>query len=155
MPKNKKDKIGNFTFFSLFDPSFGFFVPSMEGSISGSKIQTSDITKDDWYYIVENSVAPLFEGEWGGPASGELLTWLNAIREFKHDIKLYHTFWWFNPNSGETIDLVSGGWKILDQTKYNIVEQLLWKDNAGGYISHNYEDGLNAYLTNIIELIAN
>ena len=80
---------------------------------------------------------------------------LNTLSELKDDINFYQTFYRFVLISGEIGALIGRGWSILAKVSYNIVEQLLWKNNAGGYISLDYEVGLNSYGTNIVGLVAN
>ncbi|MBY9005505.1 MAG: glycoside hydrolase family 5 protein, partial [Candidatus Lokiarchaeota archaeon] len=115
----------------------------------------NDVWRDNWYYIVENGIAPLLIGEWGGPVSGDTQIWMEEISEFIDEMNLHQTFWCFNPNSGDTGGIVTHDWTTLEQEKYNIIERTLWKDNTGNYVSLDHEIGLGSSGTNIVEYYAN
>ena len=114
----------------------------------------NDVWRDNWYYIVENGIAPLLIGEWGGPLSGDTQIWMEAISEFMDEMNLHQTFWCFNPNSGDTGGIVTHDWVTLEQEKYNTIERTLWQDSSGRYVSLDHEIGLGSSGTNVIEYYA-
>jgi len=65
--------------------------------------------------------------------------WLRALAGFIADNETHHTFWCFNPNSGDTGGIVGRDWVSVDQYKYAIVEPTLWKDSSGRYVGLDHE----------------
>ncbi len=92
-----------------------------------------DYWRDTWAYLVEEDIAPLLIGEWGGRIPDtvddeKLLTcdattltefeqnarWLGLIRDYMIKHHINHTFWCLNDDSGDT----GGLWKnIIFSTK--------------------------------------
>ncbi len=81
----------------------------------------------NWYYIVEEGMAPIIIGEWGGKLQNPTNSkWFNDIADFIAEKQLNHTFWSFNPNSADTGGLVETDWKTVDEAKYDIIKKTLW-----------------------------
>ncbi|WP_265445870.1 cellulase family glycosylhydrolase [Acetivibrio straminisolvens] len=102
----------------------------------------------NWYYIVEQNIAPMFIGEWGGKLiKDNNRKWLECLGTFIAEKKLHHTFWAFNPNSADTGGLMLEDWKTVDEEKYAIIEPTLWKkglDHAiplGGVTEETFKYG--------------
>ena len=67
-----------------------------------------DYWYDTWAYIVEEDIAPLLIGEWGGHMDeGKNQKWMELLRDYMIDNHISHTFWCLNPNSGDTGGLLS------------------------------------------------
>jgi len=103
-----------------------------------------DVWKDNWAYIMEDNIAPLFVGEWGGSLSGDNGIWMHAIREFMIQNKIHHTFWCFNANSGDTGGLVDHSFKIWDEVKYNFLKSALWQNSQGKFIGLDHKQPLGS-----------
>lgn len=88
-----------------------------------------DYWRDTWAYLVEEDIAPLLIGEWGGRIpekvdDEKLLTcdattltdteknarWLGLIRDYMINHHINHTFWCLNDDSGDT----GGLWKNIN-----------------------------------------
>jgi endoglucanase len=116
---------------------YGPLVYAQEWFYSGFNQNTLyyDCWQPNWYYIVEQGIAPLLIGEWGGKLDGgDNEKWLKALANFMVQENLHHTFWCFNPNSGDTGGLVKDDWKTVDEAKYAIIEPTLWQDKSGKYV---------------------
>ncbi len=103
---------GEFTFESLYD----------------------DAWHDYWFYIVEEDIAPVFIGEWGGFMQGDNLTWMTYIRQLITENHLNHTFWCYNANSGDTGGLIKDDFQTWDEEKYAFVKEALWTNSEGKFI---------------------
>lgn len=90
----------------------------------------TDCWKDNWFFIYENKTAPLLIGEWGGFMSEPNLTWMTYMRQLISKFKLNHTFWCYNPNSGDTGGLVLDDFTTWDEEKYNFVKEVLWQKDG-------------------------
>ncbi len=111
-----------------------------------------DVWYDNWFYLLDEKIAPLLMGEWGGfidehDKDGKNKKWMLALRDLMIDNRIHHTFWCFNENSGDTGGLIKGGtnWTEWDEEKYELVEPALWQDEDGKFISldHKYALGVN------------
>ncbi len=97
-----------------------------------------DCWKDNWFYIYEQSIAPLHIGEWGGFMTEPNITWMTYMRQLIKEHRLHHTFWCFNANSGDTGGLVLDDFTTWDEEKYAFVKEVLWSDN-GKFIGLDHE----------------
>ena len=96
----------------------------------------------NWFYIVRQNTAPVLIGEWGGKlANADNKKWLQLLAQFITQQNLHHTFWAFNPNSGDTGGIMLDDWNTVDQAKYAIVEPALWK-GGGKYIGLDHKVNL-------------
>jgi aryl-phospho-beta-D-glucosidase BglC (GH1 family) len=102
----------------------------------------------NWYYIVDQNIAPMLIGEWGGKLiNDDNRKWLECLGSFIEEKKLHHTFWAFNPNSADTGGLMLEDWKTVDEEKYAIIEPTLWKNGLdhviplGGITSEIFKYG--------------
>jgi endoglucanase len=94
----------------------------------------------NWFYLVEQNSAPVLVGEWGGKiANADNRQWLQYLSEFIAQEGLHHTFWCFNPNSGDTGGIMLDDWSTVDETKYRIIEPTLWQNSSGQYIGLDHE----------------
>lgn len=109
-----------------------------------------DVWYDNWFYILDEGIAPLLMGEWGGfldeehDTDGRNRTWMTALRDLMIEYHIHHTFWCFNENSGDTGGLVTNNFEDWDEEKYNFVEPSLWQDDDGVYISLSHTTALGA-----------
>lgn len=100
-----------------------------------------DYWYDTWAYLVEENIAPLLMGEWGGfvdeehDKTGENVHWLTEIRDYMIEKHIHHTFWCFNENSSDTGGLVYDNFQKWDDVKYEFVKPALWQDDKGRFIS--------------------
>ncbi len=101
--------------------------------------------RDTWAYLVEDNIAPLLMGEWGGfidkenDPSGANTQWLTLLRDYMIDMHIHHTFWCFNENSSDTGGLMYDNFQKWDDEKYAFVEPALWQDDNGVFISLDHE----------------
>lgn len=106
-----------------------------------------DVWYDNWFYLLDEKIAPLLMGEWGGfideehDADGKNKQWMIALRDLMIDNHIHHTFWCFNENSGDTGGLIAGGtnWTEWDEDKYELVKPALWKDESGVFIGLDHQ----------------
>ena len=95
----------------------------------------NDVWRDNWSYIMEEGLAPLLIGEWGGFLDGgDNEKWLYALRDFIIERHIHHTFWCFNANSGDTGGLVGNDFKTWDEAKYRMLRPALWQDESGRFV---------------------
>lgn len=111
----------------------------------------ADCWYDNWFFIQDTGMAPLFMGEWGGfldeehDADGKNRAWMGYLRDFMIEHRIHHTFWCFNENSGDTGGLVYDNFGTWDEEKYNFVLPSLWKTEEGKFIGldHKIPLGVN------------
>jgi aryl-phospho-beta-D-glucosidase BglC (GH1 family) len=85
-----------------------------------------DYMHETWDYLLPDY--PLLIGEWGGHMDKSINEkWMTIMRDYMIDNKVHHTFWCYNPNSGDTGGLIGNDWKTWDMNKYGLVEKSLWK----------------------------
>ena len=103
-----------------------------------------DYWYDTWAYIVEEDIAPLLIGEWGGHMDGgKNQKWMELLRDYMIDHHISHTFWCLNPNSGDTGGLLGVDFKTWDDEKYGLFEPSLWQTQSSGkYIGLDHEVAL-------------
>ena len=93
---------------------------------------------DYWFYIIDQDIAPVLIGEWGGFMSGDNLTWMTYLRQLINEHKIHYTFWCFNANSGDTGGLVKDDFTTWDEDKYSFVSEVLWTD-GGQHVGLDHE----------------
>ena len=110
-----------------------------------------DYWYDTWAYIVEEDIAPLLIGEWGGHMDGaENQEWMELLRNYMIANHINHTFWCLNPNSGDTGGLLGTDFKTWDEEKYGLFEPSLWQTaESGKYIGLDHERPLGVNNTGI------
>lgn len=107
-----------------------------------------DYWYDTWAYLVEENIAPLLVGEWGGfldeehDPTGDNRKWMACLRDYMIEKKIHHTFWCFNENSGDTGGLVYDNFGKWDEEKYEFVKPSLWQDDNGKFISLDHKISL-------------
>lgn len=94
----------------------------------------NDCWHDNWAYILEDGIAPLLIGEWGGFLESDNATWMTAIRTYIIEKHIHHTFWCYNNNSSDTGGLVGSDFVSWDETKYLFVKPSLWQDANGKFV---------------------
>ncbi len=111
-----------------------------------------DYWYDTWAYIVEEDIAPLLIGEWGGHMDGDKnQKWMELLRDYMIENHISHTFWCLNPNSGDTGGLLGVDFVTWDDEKYGLFEPSLWQTQTSGkYIGldHNVALGKNGISLN-------
>jgi len=97
-----------------------------------------------WYYILENNIAPLFIGEWGGKLDNPAnVKWMGYLRDLIASKKINHTFWCLNENSSDTGGILTGGtWDGVDTEKLNFIKATLWQNAAGKFVGLDHEVAL-------------
>ncbi len=112
----------------------------------------NDCWGDNWAYIMEDDIAPIFIGEWGGFLDGgDNEEWMKYLREYIIENKIHHTFWCINANSGDTGGLLKDDFKTWDEAKYNILKSALWQTNDGKFIGLDHKITLGRNGTNVEE----
>lgn len=104
----------------------------------------NDYWYDTWAYIVEEDIAPLLIGEWGGHMDGgKNQKWMTLIRDYMIENHISHTFWCLNPNSGDTGGLLDYDFTTWDDEKYTFFETSLWQtQDSGLYIGLDHQKAL-------------
>lgn len=75
-----------------------------------------DCWRPNWAYIMEENIAPLLIGEWGGHLDGaDNEKWMKYLRDYIIENHIHHTFWCFNANSGDTGGLVGYDFTTWDE----------------------------------------
>lgn len=91
----------------------------------------TDVWEPNWLYIHNEGISPLLIGEWGGFLDGgDNQKWMEALRDEIAELRLHHTFWVINPNSGDTGGLLKSDWVTWDEEKYDILKPALWQENG-------------------------
>lgn len=99
-----------------------------------------DYWKDNWFFILEEKIAPLLIGEWGGFLDGgPNEKWLSYLRDLMIENHIHHTFWCFNENSVDTGGMIKNGWMVWDEDKYALVKPSLWQNSDGKFISLDHK----------------
>lgn len=104
-----------------------------------------DYWYDTWAFLIEEKISPLLMGEWGGfyddehDPTGDNRKWMKLLRDYMIDKRIHHTFWCFNENSGDTGGLLTNDFQDWDVAKYEFVEEALWQDENGKYISLDHK----------------
>ena len=86
-----------------------------------------DCWYDNWFYLLDEKVAPLLMGEWGGfidsqhDPDGSNQKWMLALRDLMIENHIHHTFWCFNENSGDTGGLVYDNFGKWDEDKILVI----------------------------------
>ncbi len=103
-----------------------------------------DYWYDTWAYIVEEDIAPLLIGEWGGHMDGgKNQKWMELLRDYMINNHISHTFWCLNPNSGDTGGLLGYDFVTWDSEKYGLFEPSLWQTlETGKYIGLDHQKAL-------------
>ncbi len=116
-----------------------------------------DYWYDTWAYIVEEDIAPLLIGEWGGHMDGgKNQKWMELLRDYMIDHHISHTFWCLNPNSGDTGGLLGVDFKTWDDEKYGLFEPSLWQTQSSGkYIGLDHEVALGVNGISLSDYYAN
>lgn len=112
--------------------------PWFEGNFTYDSLY-KDAWHDYWLYIVEDNIAPVFIGEWGGFMQGDNLTWMKYLRQLIGDKKISYTFWCYNANSGDTGGLVKDDFQTWDEEKYALVKEVLWMTDDGKFIGLDHK----------------
>ena len=113
--------------------------PWFQGNFSTESIM-KEYWHDNWFFILEEKMAPLLIGEWGGFMDGkDNEKWMYLIRDLMIENHIHHTFWCFNENSGDTGGLVYDNFGKWDEKKYALVKPSLWQDKNGKFISLDHK----------------
>ena len=88
--------------------------------------------RDRWqkgfYFLVEENIAPVLVGEFGGRETGPDTAegiWQRSFVEFLAEKRLGFIYWSWNPNSGDTGGLVADDWLTLVEPKRALLSPLL------------------------------
>jgi aryl-phospho-beta-D-glucosidase BglC (GH1 family) len=113
--------------------------------------------RDNWAYIMEEGIGPLFLGEWGGLTEGNHVLldlnkkYLRSIRDYilENKYQLHHTFWCINNDSADTGGLLtrdegtpfpgSRDYKWNDNKYDNYLYPTLWKTEDGKFIGLDHK----------------
>ncbi len=104
-----------------------------------------DYWRDTWAFLVEENIAPILMGEWGGwvdeehDKTGENVHWMQELRDYMIDKRIHHTFWCFNENSSDTGGLVYDNFQKWDDAKYDFIKSSLWQTESGKFISLDHQ----------------
>lgn len=111
-----------------------FQQPWFEGEFDRNSLR-AEVWEPNWLYIHNDLISPLLIGEWGGfMDGGDNQKWMEALRDEIVELRLHHTFWAINPNSGDTGGLLQSDWLTWDEEKYNLLKPALWQTGQGKFI---------------------
>lgn len=100
----------------------------------------ADVWYPNWGFIMEENIAPLLIGEWGGfMDGGDNQKWMEALRDYIVENKVHHTFWCFNANSGDTGGLVGDDFRTWDEEKYALLLPSLWRAPNGEFVGLDHK----------------
>ncbi len=91
-----------------------------------------------WGYIVDQGIAPVMVGEFGGRRVDEDSTegkWQRAFLNYMKEKGVSFTYWAFNANSGDTggiLDEDDQNWKAIDKAKQALLARYLWPKIPAG-----------------------
>jgi endoglucanase len=106
-----------------------FAQPWFDGEYTYESLQ-EDCWNENWFFIQQETIAPILIGEWGGFMTEPNLTWMTYLRTFIKENRIHHTFWCFNANSGDTGGLVKDDFRTWDEEKYAFVKEVLWQEDG-------------------------
>lgn len=99
-----------------------------------------EVWEPNWLFIHSSGISPLLIGEWGGFMDGGInQKWMEALRDEIVELKLHHTVWGLNPNSGDTGGLVEQDWTTWDEEKYQLLKPALWQTQTGKFIGLDHK----------------
>ncbi|MEJ6951300.1 cellulase family glycosylhydrolase [Natronospora cellulosivora (SeqCode)] len=111
-----------------------------------------DVWRDNWFYIMEDNIAPLLIGEWGGfMDGGRNEKWMAHLRDFIVEHRIHHTFWCYNANSGDTGGLVMHDFITWEEDKYELLKPALWQDDQGRFVGLDRHTPLGENGSNVTE----
>lgn len=111
--------------------------PWFENSFSMTTLY-NECWRPNWFYLVEENIAPVLIGEWGGKLGGDNQKWMEALAGFIDQEGLNHTFWCLNFDSHDTGGLVDSNGNF-DDSKYSVIKKSLWKSSSGKYIGLDHD----------------
>ena len=79
-------------------------------------------------YINDEKIAPILIGEFGGrqvDSSSKEGIWQRELVKFIDEKELHFTYWSWNPNSGDTGDILKDDWRTIDAPKQQLLSTLL------------------------------
>jgi len=85
-----------------------------------------------WGYIVDQNIAPILLGEFGGRRTDTESPegqWQRALMSYLQDRGMDYTYWAFNANSGDTggiLDEEDTDWKAIDKNKQALLATYQW-----------------------------
>nr|BAF57414.1 putative glycosyl hydrolase family5 [uncultured symbiotic protist of Mastotermes darwiniensis] len=82
----------------------------------------AEVWEPQWLFIHENSIAPIFIGEWGGHLEKRNNLWMGPFVQLIAKYKLSFTHWCLNPDSGDTGGLLLPDWQTWNEEKYNFIK---------------------------------
>jgi len=76
-----------------------------------------------WGYIVQQDIAPVLVGEFGGRSVGDDVegTWQRSLFGYLKDNRLSYAYWSLNPNSGDTGGVLNDDWQTVNQAKLAVI----------------------------------
>lgn len=86
------------------------------------------IWRAHWGYLVEQDIAPVLLGEFGGRSVGSDAegTWQQALLAYLKDHGISYTYWALNPNSGDTGGILNDDWTTVNQAKLKLLQGYQW-----------------------------
>jgi endoglucanase len=92
------------------------------------------ILKQRWQagfgYIHDQKIAPVFVGEFGAKqVSTDTVEgrWFAQFTDYLASTGISWTFWAWNPNSGDTGGVLQDDWLTINQSKMNVLTELMRK----------------------------
>jgi endoglucanase len=85
-----------------------------------------------WGYLVEQGIAPVFVGEFGGQnvSSGPEGLWIQALLTYMRNHGMSYAFWCMNPDSGDTGGLLEDNWQTVNAAKLALLQPDLASSGA-------------------------
>jgi endoglucanase len=79
-------------------------------------------------FLVEQDIAPVLIGEWGGREVGDDTTegrWQRGLVDYLARTGISWTYWALNPNSGDTGGVLRDDWTTFEAPKLRLLQQLI------------------------------
>ncbi len=73
-------------------------------------------------------IAPVYVGEFGGRSVGQDVEgkWQRSRLGFLKQTGISHSYWSWNPDSGDTGGLLEDDWKTVDRAKLDVISAYQW-----------------------------
>ena len=101
-----------------------FMQPWFEGDYSYETL-CKEVWHDLWLYLVEEDIAPVLIGEWGGYMDDQTLKWMRCVRQLIAEKRLNYAYWCLNPDSPDTGGMLLEDRRTWDGERYAFIKELL------------------------------
>jgi len=81
-----------------------------------------------WAYLVQEGIAPVWIGEFGGRSMGTDTegVWQRSLVSYLKENHVSYAYWCWNPNSGDTGGILEDDWLTVNQAKIDVLSAYQW-----------------------------